>query len=66
MYRDKSMAGVNKSIDLKPDYRDSYFLKAQLQHKFGMVAEAHDTIQYILTKINPNDQEAKDLLKELK
>ena len=63
--KNQSIYQVNKAIQLKPDYRDSYFLKGQLYKKYGNKDEAKKTLQYILDNINSTDQEAKKELQSL-
>jgi O-antigen ligase len=57
---DKSIEAINKTISLKKDYRDGYFLKAQLLRKYGRKEEAKETLHFILDHINPDDVEVKD------
>ncbi|MEX1052714.1 MAG: hypothetical protein WEC80_02605, partial [Patescibacteria group bacterium] len=64
-YIDKSINSIDQAIKLKSNYRDAYFLKAQLLEKFGQKEEAKKSVQYILDNINPNDKEAWELLNSL-
>lgn len=63
--QNQAISAINKAIELKPDYRDSYYLKGQLQKKFGDTEGARTTFQFILDKINPQDSEAKKELEAL-
>lgn len=65
VYRLQSLQNVENSIKLKLDYRDSYFLKAQLLKKYGNKDEARKTFEYILKKINPKDAEVKKELQSI-
>ncbi len=56
---DKSLQEVDKALALKPDYEDGYLLKGQLLKKYGDKQEAKQVFQFILNKINPQDQTAK-------
>lgn len=60
-----AQSAVDKAIKLKPNFRDGYLLKAQLLKKYGKKEQSIRAIEYILKKINPDDQEAKNLLKDL-
>ncbi|MFH1826947.1 MAG: hypothetical protein ABH812_00740, partial [bacterium] len=64
-YRDLSLKAIDHSIELKSNYRDGYFLKAQLLEKFGKIIKAKEALQYILDNINSKDEEAKEFLKKL-
>ncbi len=59
------LSEINKAIDLKPDYRDGYFLKGQLLKKIGQREEAKKVFQFILDKFNSNDQDVKKELTTL-
>lgn len=65
LYKTLSVNNIEKSIELKSDYRDAYFLKAQLLKKYGEKEEARQTLEFILQKLNPQDKEASDELKTL-
>ncbi len=65
MYKVLSLNSIEKSIELKPDYRDGYFLKAQLLKKFGDKEEAKGALMHILDKINAQDKEASQELSTL-
>ncbi len=60
-----SISAIDKSIELKPDYRDGYLLKAQLLKKYGRNQEAKQILEYYLQKINPQDKEFKQEVKSL-
>jgi O-antigen ligase/cytochrome c-type biogenesis protein CcmH/NrfG len=53
-----SLQEITKAIDLKPNYRDAYFLKAQMFEKYGSKEEARKTLEYLLKYVSPNDPEA--------
>ncbi len=57
LYRQLSLEAIDKSIDLKPDYRDAYFLKGQLLKKYGRKEEAQEIFTHILKTFDPKDQE---------
>ncbi len=65
LYKTLSLNNVDKSIELKKDYRDAYFLKAQFEKKYGQKEKARQTLEFILQKINPQDTEAKKELESL-
>ncbi len=64
-YKMQSLRNVEDSIKLKQDYRDSYFLKAQLLKKYGDKEGAKKTFEFILKKLNPRDEEVKKELQLL-
>jgi O-antigen ligase len=64
-YINKAFTSLNEAIDLKPNYRDAYFLKGQLLAKIGKKDEAKRTFFHILQNINPKDQEVLDELKKI-
>ncbi len=66
---------LQDTIKLKPDYRDPYFALGLFYHQLAlnqnnyvvnpaMQQKAVDTYKYILTNLNPNDQEVKKSLKD--
>ena len=57
--KEKALTIIEKAIQLKPDYRDSYFTKGLILKNLGRKEEAKKVFQYILEKINPNDEEVK-------
>lgn len=61
----KSLDYVDRSIELKNNYRDAYFFKAQLLKKYGDKQHAKEILEEIVNKINPGDLEAAKELKEL-
>ncbi len=61
-YQDKALEEVEKSIKLKPDFRDGLLLKGQLLKKYGNRQGAIRIFKLILEKINPNDMEVKEEL----
>lgn len=65
LYKTLSLNNIEKSIELKSDYRDAYFLKAQLLKKYGEKEEARQALEYILNKIDSNDKEASQELQGL-
>jgi O-antigen ligase len=64
-YKDLALYTIDFAIELKSDYRDAYFLKAQLYEKFGQKEEARNTLRHILNVINPKDIEASEFLNSL-
>lgn len=61
----ESMGEIDKAIDLKPDYRDGYFLKGQLLKKAGKFDEAKEVFDLILRNLNSQDAEVKRELETL-
>lgn len=58
-YQEQALKKIEWSIKLKPDFKDSYFLKAQLLKKFGQKEESKKTFEYILKEFDPTDAEVK-------
>lgn len=75
--KEKALKVLEETITAKKDYRDAYYAKAlflsqliEANKKDGdkntqRKKEAIDALNFILQNINPNDQQAKDLLKTL-
>jgi tetratricopeptide (TPR) repeat protein len=55
-----------QATELKTDYRDAYYALAFLYDKNKEKQKAKEALSYILTRLNPNDEEAKKKLEELK
>ena len=64
-FQQRSLLEIEKSIELKPDYRDGYFLKGQFLSKAGRKNEARKVFNYVLQYLNPNDDEVKKELDSL-
>lgn len=60
-----SLAEADLSLQLKPDYRDGYFLKGQLLKKYKKEDEAKRVFEFILKNIDPSDEETKKELQDL-
>ncbi|MBI3980523.1 O-antigen ligase family protein [Candidatus Microgenomates bacterium] len=61
---DMAVEKLKKAIELKPNYRDAYYALGLLQKDNGEVDEAKKTLQFVLDKINKDDTEIKNKLKE--
>jgi tetratricopeptide (TPR) repeat protein len=57
---------LNKTIALKPDYRDAYIALAIYYQKDKQLDKARETLELLLKRVSPNDTEAKQRLEELK
>ena len=64
-YKTVSMAEVDESIKLKPNFRDAYMVKAQLLKKYSQINEAKKMFRFMLDNFDPNDQEVKKELQAL-
>ncbi len=64
-YEVLSLKAIDETINLKPNYRDGYFLKGQLLKKYNQNEEAKAQFEYILKNINSEDSESINELKEL-
>jgi len=56
---------LEKGVELKPNHRDLHLALSVAYLKDGRKEEAKKEIEYILKKINPNDEVAKQRLSEL-
>jgi len=57
--QDKALTTINKSLELKSNYRDGYYAKGLILKQLGKKEQARKVFQYILEKLNPNDEEIK-------
>ncbi|EKD95786.1 MAG: hypothetical protein ACD_24C00331G0003 [uncultured bacterium] len=55
---------LKTAINLKPNYRDAYYALGLLQKDNEESEEAKKTLQFVLDKINKDDTEIKNKLKE--
>ena len=62
---DKSLETLEKTIDLKSNYRDARLAYALTLVNLGRSQEAKFQLQYILDKINPNDKLTREELNKL-
>jgi putative inorganic carbon (hco3(-)) transporter len=60
--RKKAVEILEESIRLKPNYRDAYFALSLYYDELGQRQKAINAMQYILTNIDPNDEQAKETL----
>jgi len=75
--RPESIELLNQTIKMKPNYRDAYYAKALYLSEMAtaekdnkekaeqMKNEAKDTLNFVIKNLNPQDQQAIDLLKTL-
>ena len=61
-YETKSLEAIDKTIALKPDYGDAYYLKFQLLKKYGNKADAKKLLEWYIPRYTPGNQE---MIKEL-
>lgn len=57
---------LQKTIDLKPDYRDAYIALSIFYQDEKQIDKARETLELVLKRINPNDDEVKKRLENLK
>ncbi len=60
-----SLEEIDKTINLKSNYREAYLFKGQLLKKHGQTSEARKVFEYILKNFNANDSEVINELKNL-
>lgn len=56
---------LEKTTELKLDYRDAYFALGLFYIRDKQPEKARESFEFILNRINPNDEEVKQKLKEL-
>jgi tetratricopeptide (TPR) repeat protein len=61
-WKDRSLKEINRTIELKSNFREAYLFKGQLLKKYGQTNEAKNVFEYILENFNNNDP---DVLNEL-
>lgn len=62
---DKAIAVIQKTIDLKPNYKEARLAYALFLIDKGEKTKAKEELTYILEKIDPNDSKTKQQLEEL-
>jgi tetratricopeptide (TPR) repeat protein len=62
---DKALATFERTIAMKPDYRDGRLAYALILVDMGQRQRAIEELEYILARIDPNDSVTKDQLQEL-
>ncbi|MDO9028379.1 MAG: hypothetical protein Q7U68_05925, partial [Candidatus Roizmanbacteria bacterium] len=60
-----SLSEIDKTINLKSNYREAYLFKGQLLKKYGQINEAKKVFDYILKNFDSNDSEVINELKSL-
>lgn len=63
--RVKALESLDLAIQLKPNYRDAYFLKGQLLAQWGRTNEAQDVFTTILDSVQPKDTQAREELEKI-
>jgi O-antigen ligase len=62
---DEAIKILEKALSDKPDYKDAYIALSVFYKKAGQLDLAKNTLQTALKKVNPNDAELQQKLKEL-
>lgn len=65
LYKQKSLDSIEKTISLKPDYGDAFFLKYQLLKKYGNKSEAKKLLEWYIPRYAPTNTDLKKELHEL-
>lgn len=60
-----ALTSASKAAELKKNYRDGYFIKAQLYKQMGKKTEAKNELEYILKNIQNPDEEVQEEIKQL-
>jgi O-antigen ligase len=63
---DEAIKRINEATSMKPDYKDARLALAIIYESIDKKNEARQELEYILTKISPNDNSIKEKLKNLK
>lgn len=59
LYRKKSLAAIEDTIALKPDYGDAYYLKVQLLRKYGDKTGAKKLLEWYIPRYAPDNEQIK-------
>jgi len=62
---EEAIKTLEKTVELKPNYADARYALALFYEKDGKIEEAREQLEYILEKIDPNHEAAKEKMKEL-
>jgi tetratricopeptide (TPR) repeat protein len=62
---DEAIKIVEKTIEMKPNYKEARYLYALILIEKGNTYEAESQLNYILEKIDPNDTNSQNLLKKI-
>lgn len=65
LYKEKSLDAINKTIVLKPDYGDAFYLKIQLLRKYNYKSDAKKLLEWYIPRYAPTNEELKKELLEL-
>lgn len=60
--KEKAIQEMENALKLKPDYREAYIAQALLYSKYGDKGKASASAQFVLDKIDPNDEDAKKVI----
>ena len=64
--KEEAFRELENTIKLKIDFRDAYLAQALFYNRDKQKEKALKSINFILTRLNPNDAEAKQVLEEIK
>ncbi len=59
LYKDKSIEAIDKTIALKSNFGDAYYLKVQMLRKYGEKEEANKLLEWYIPRFAPSDTELK-------
>lgn len=65
LYMNKSLEEINRTITLKSDYGEAYYLKAQLLRKYGMKEAAKSLLEWYIPRYAPDNEQIKKELEQL-
>lgn len=65
LYQNKSLEEIDKSIKLKPDFGDAFYLKIQLLRKYKNTIEAKKLLEWYIPRYAPTNEQMKKELREL-
>ncbi len=62
---DEAIKTLQETTKLKPDFRDAYYALALFYKDKNNIEKARENLEFILNRLNPNDEEIKQLLEQL-
>jgi tetratricopeptide (TPR) repeat protein len=63
---EKSIEYFSKAVEMKKDYRDAYYALAVFYLRKNEIQKAKENLEFILEKLNPEDEDAIELLDKIK
>ena len=64
--KEEAFRELDNTVKLKIDFRDAYLAQALFYNRDKQKDKAREAINFILTRLNPDDADAKQVLEEIK